>query len=159
MVLPLAPVLLPNPHEASSEMLSPPLVIPPTQLPPAVLPANMLLVTVTVLSTQLPPTQVLSMPAPPGGGKNGEASAELPENVLLMTVALPKFSIAPPLPLNSSPLSVAELSENVLLVTVIVLAVVGSLSVGPKFTIAPPVLTAELPEKLQLLTVSESLEN
>jgi len=116
-------------------MLLPPSAMVPkldAQLPPAVLLARMLLVTVSGPGSRLE----LKM-APPS-----PLRALLPEKVLLVTVAVPFTSLrmAPP-PAKAPP---ALLSEKVLLVTLTL----------PLLPMAPPPPGEELPEKVQLVTVS-----
>ena len=77
IVWPLAPLLLPNPQVASSEIFKPPFVTElPTQFP-FVLLDRIELVTVT-----LPPAAPLSIPPP-------EEVSLLPDNVLLLTLSVP----------------------------------------------------------------------
>src|ERR1019366_10268773 len=101
MVWPCAPVRVPKPHVASSEMLWPPLLmVPLRQFPPVGLLANRLL-----LIVRLKALSSLLMPPP--------KLALLPEKVLLVTIAVPLLPIPPPAP----PFG-ALLPEEVLVVAV-----------------------------------------
>src|SRR5271154_7103052 len=89
IVLPLAPVLVPNPQVLSSAMLYPPfMTVAPAQSSLVLLPAKIELLTTTELAE--PPLLI----APP------EAEAEvLPEKVVLVMLRrVPAFESAPPNP-------------------------------------------------------------
>src|SRR5215469_13326748 len=101
MVKPLAPVLIPNPHEASSEMLPPPLTILLAQFPPGFAPRTVPLTLIVLPKLKMP-------------------TLLLPENVLLATLSVPNSVTIPP-PTD------ALLPEKVLLVMLVVVDAIESM--------------------------------
>ncbi len=115
MARPLAPVLAPNPHVASSEMLCPPSLIVPEQFP-SVFPDKALLLSVSIPSLATAPPSlfenVLLITIAAAAAVEAMAppvAAPLSAKVLLVTVSVPLLKMPPPW--------LALLLSNVLLVT------------------------------------------